>query len=293
MLSKLRHFGQDGPRPRATPELAPLLTVYGGRLKNLRPVATGALNICYLADVDDVPRFFKTHSTQSGRETLKREALLLDFLYGAALEVEATVVDKQLWLGMNALEAPSEAPTPAQIMELTKETFVRLNKFNQKALIPRQDSLSTLLIDGSTALDMLVGTGAIPLSLFRDLRRELSGLRDHDLHSSYGLCHGDLGPRNLMTLKGDLFAIDLEDVFHGPAGYDFLYWLTFLENRRHYGPEILGRTQWNEATEIALMALIVVLKSALFIRQERTHSSLKITVEERLGEILRLANTTS
>ncbi len=81
--------------------------------------------------------------------------------------------------------------------------------------------------------------------------------------------------------------IDWEDAFWGIEGYDYLFWLTFFDNRKYYSQKIFGKTPWGKEIEIAILILIVVLKSELSFRSNRYKEN-KLTFDERIVEILNL-----
>jgi len=82
--------------------------------------------------------------------------------------------------------------------------------------------------------------------------------------------------------------VDWEDAIWAPSGYDYLYWVTFLTNRRWLVKEELNVTGLGLRTEIALMVMIVLLKSVIGVRSKAS-ATYTIGINERLSEILNLA----
>jgi hypothetical protein len=82
-------------------------------------------------------------------------------------------------------------------------------------------------------------------------------------------------------------AIDWEDAFAGVAGYDYLYWLTFMENRPFLREAAFGRTGLAVEVERAILALVVLLKSYLAVLSG-AHLSHKVAAEARIAEVLDL-----
>ena len=102
------------------------------------------------------------------------------------------------------------------------------------------------------------------------------------------LCHGDFSPANLVGNGPALTVIDWEDAFWGIEGYDFLYWMTFFENRKYLSQDIFSVTPWDKPTDIAILLLIIVVKSHISLLS-KDYMTYSLTFEQRLNEILSLA----
>jgi 5-methylthioribose kinase len=101
------------------------------------------------------------------------------------------------------------------------------------------------------------------------------------------LCHGDFGPKNIMLEGVEPRVIDWEDAFGGIAGYDYLYWLTFMENRPFLQTAAFGRTGLAPEIERAILALVVLLKSYLAVCSG-AYLKHAVSPRTRIAEILEL-----
>jgi 5-methylthioribose kinase len=101
------------------------------------------------------------------------------------------------------------------------------------------------------------------------------------------LCHGDFGPKNIMLAGNEPRIIDWEDAFDGIAGYDYLYWLTFMENRPFLRTAAFGQTGLSPEIERAILALVVLLKSYLAVCSG-AYLSHAVSPQARIVEILEL-----
>lgn len=81
--------------------------------------------------------------------------------------------------------------------------------------------------------------------------------------------------------------IDWEDAFRGIAGCDYLYWLTFMENRPFLQKATFGRTDLSPDGERAILVLVVLLKSYL-ANVSGDHLKHAVSAQVRIAEILDL-----
>lgn len=288
MLSKLRHAGAgvDGVDTEAL--IQELRSLFGGALSEVRHHPGGTLGVGFTASLSGRPRFFKTHALPSGRPTLWREAAFLAATAGERADARRidTGSGARTWLHMALLRSGGDL-APAPVRELVLAHAAALKSEELAPLVPPEDGLALLLSRAETALAELAarqhlseGLRSRVTACLDQLRRDMGGWPRQ-------LCHGDLGPANLMADAHGLLAVDWEDAFWGVEGYDYLYWLTFFANRRWLGPTALGHTPWGRQGEVALMVMIVVLKSWLSVR-DGSQSRHVLGIEPRLQEVLDL-----
>lgn len=293
MLSKLRHFAGDEAsdlakfRSRIDVRLA--LGAIGAHDAPFVAVNGGTLGVGFIATIDGRERFLKTYASAYGKSNLEKEIRILSHLYGEALDIRRIEVREdeaqpRVWLVMDGLR-PVDAPLQPRDTENLVEAYrSKLDALPADAL-DTADTLGALIDDALRALSDLAMEDQIGSSMFHDLNARLTYLvREWRAFPPCNV-HGDLGPRNIMADGDKLVVIDWEDAFRGVSGYDYLYWLTFFENRRYYSKEVLGRTPLGVEAEIALLAMILLLKSDLSLRAN-TIAGNQITVEQRIGEVL-------
>ncbi|TKC91824.1 hypothetical protein FAZ69_05155 [Trinickia terrae] len=296
MLSKLRHFARrnagDLASLRSRVDVRPALKAIGAPDAPVAPVSGGTLGVGFIASVNGRQQFLKCSVSADGQHNLEKEIRILSHLYGEMLairRIEASEDDAppRVWLLMDAL-CPLAAPlAPRDTLTLVQAYRSRLASLPVDCL-EGGDTLGTLVEDAEAALAELASAGQIGASMHDDLRSRLTFLAREWSNFPSGIAHGDLGPRNIMASNGCPVVIDWEDAFLGIDGYDYLYWLTFFENRRYYNRDVLGLTPLGIDAEVALLAMILILKGGLALRAN-THVGNQLTVEQRIDEVLALA----
>lgn len=295
MLSKLRHFAGDhagdltGLRSRI--DVRPALEHIGAPEAPFAAVTGGTLGVGFVATVAGRQQFLKTCASEEGRGNLEKEIRILSHLYGETLgikrlEVAETCGPSRVWLLMDALRLHDAPLSPVNTLALIDGYRSRLASLQVGSLEP-SDTLGNLIDDAGRGLSNLVAAGQIGPSMYDTLHSRLSYLAREWRTFPSCVAHGDLGPRNIMTADGRSVVIDWEDAFLGIDGYDYLYWLTFFENRRHYDKYVLGRTPLGVEAEVAVLAMILILKSDLSLRAN-THVGNQLSAEQRISEVLAL-----
>lgn len=293
MLSKLRHFASAAPqapdviRSSISPQAA--LAAWEMDDAAVRRIDTGTLSAAFIVRRGTQDWFLKTHLADSGRATLLKEAALLEHLYADTLSAHSQVVGQgqgaRVWLTMHALRELDAATTPAEILRLTAGLHQPLKAASAAVTVAGNDTLEHLAALAWSALDELARRELLSAETRRRVARHLRLVQDRIGSHEPVLCHGDLGPKNLMTDGQQLFAIDWEDAFIGVQGYDYLFWLTFFSNRRHLTVEALGATGLGRELEQALLVMILLLKSELS-RRDGSHAGHALSFDQRIGEVL-------
>lgn len=299
MLSKFGFFGNGKSiivRPEWLADLESRVREFFGSATEIVFVPRGTLSVCAHLRIGARRRFLKTHLPgEACRLNLAKEAGLLACLYEAGLlaclyselmsieQVTLQVLGEgHLCLIMDELDPLALPLEPDAAASLIVDCVRRLADYPSTGM----ERFPALLAAGGIALEELVQAKQIGGSLRDEIAGRFSLLRREVPHLTPAICHGDYGPRNIMAKDGVSVVIDWEDAFEGVAGYDFLYWLSFLENRKFY-PAILGGTPYGGSVELAMLMLIVTLKSALSIRSG-THLTHRVPIEVRLREIVEL-----
>lgn len=294
MLGKIAVFETDD-HPDVAAERARLLPALqrhlqsSGRDASVTPVHGGTLGICFEAEIADEKRFLKTHLPDAAaRASLSREADILTRLYGDTIVLdrfEVLLADRttRLCLLMPAL-APLAGPMqPAEAAAMADACSERLGDWRPDNL----PSLAQYLAPAARALETLSDRALLAPATAAETRRLVALLGDRLGGLPEALCHGDFGPKNIMLEGTEPRVIDWEDAFLGIAGYDYLYWLTFMENRPFLHTAAFGRTGLSSDVERAILAIVVLLKSYLAVCSGayRKHA---VSAEARITEILQL-----
>lgn len=294
MLGKIAFFETDdrpdipADRARILPALQQQLQSYD-RDAAVTSVLGGTLGICFDAAVAGERRFLKTHLPgASARASLTKEADILFRLYGRTIvldRLELSLADgtTRLCLLMPSLASMAGAVQPVDAAALASDCSERLGDWRPGTL----PSLKDYLASAATALQTLSERGLLEQTSASELHRLIALLEDRLPDVPETLCHGDFGPKNIMLDGPVPRVIDWEDAFRGIAGYDYLYWLTFMENRPFLQTAAFGRTGLPQEIERAILALVVLLKSYLAVR---SGASLKhaVSAQARIAEILEL-----
>ncbi|BBO11176.1 MULTISPECIES: phosphotransferase family protein [Bradyrhizobium] len=294
MLGKIAFFETDdrpdiaADRARIQPALLQHLQS-SGRDISVTPALGGTLGICFDAVIAGEKRFLKTHLPgPDARGSLTREADILVRLYGTAIVLgrfEAPLADgtSRLCLLMPALTPLSAPIEPANAIATIRECSQRFGDWRPDDL----PAFEQYLASAARALKTLSERGLLSHASAAELRRLIARLEDRLPSPPQTVCHGDFGPKNIM-LEGNVSrVIDWEDAFLGIAGYDYLYWLTFMENRPFLQTAAFGRTGLPGEIERAILALVVLLKSYLAVCSG-AYLKHAVSPQERIAEIIEL-----
>lgn len=258
----------------------------------LTPLNSGTLGINFKAFIDGTARFIKTHmACPQCEKAICKEFSILSFLYGPTINPQLVTLNqegnRQFYLIMDVL-SPLEAPlSPDQVLSLIEKYSEKLKHNLSCDLMPQDQNFSHLLHRGERALQDLMHRGMIEQSIHDRVVIYLALLRAKSEQFLPCVCHGDLGPQNIMRNGDTPIVIDWEDAFWGIEGYDYLYWFSFFKHRKYLLPNIFGKTPWGKEIEIAILMLILVLKCELSL-QNNSYLSNSITFNQRISEILAL-----
>jgi len=256
------------------------------------PVSAGTLSVCFRLDLAGAPRFLKTHMQGAvARANLAKEIAILQRLYGHevvrdSFEVVPAKGDVRLSMLMTML-TPLPSPMDADAALATvRDLAAQFGNWRPAELAARWD-FENYIVHGERAVSALkdqaflgARTAGEFIVLLKLLRAKLDSL-------PRSLCHGDFGPKNIMTDGERPVAIDWEDAFWGVRGYDYLYWLTFMDNRAFMLNAAYGRTGLDREIERAILAIVVLLKSFLAVKSG-AYLSHAVPIEMRITEVLEL-----
>jgi hypothetical protein len=287
VFSKLqRHVGSPPVSLLPEPQPAELAQALGAPLDCLQTVGGGTSGFCYTARVAGRALFLKTHATTENAARLRQEATLLDVLHGPEMGVRqlVTAPPARDWLVCDQLPELGAKLSPTDLAAVVADYQQRFARAaNRVDALPLPD-FEDLLDAGISALGGLARQSLLNRELEHWLAEALEGLREAAPRLPRVICHGDLGPLNLLQLGSRPVAIDWEDACRGIQGYDQLYWLSFMENARWMRDGWASLTTLPPALERGLLGVIVLLKSHLALASGayRQH---RVPLAERLGEI--------
>ena len=298
MLSKLlffaRHSSKDWSRLRSAIDPETVVRALGYSNFQVRRLSEGTLSASFLVRTGDASFFLKSPIIPEGVRSLYHEADILKQLYGTLFSAECVEVDNlgqpQHWLIMSELEHYTRDVSPPELKAILDDCINRIGSIEMKRTLPPEIH-RPLMDEAYLALTNLSARSLIEPALHDKLRDRLDVLSAAWTGFPVQLCHGDLGPRNLMHFHGHPIIIDWEDIGWGFGGYDYLYWLTFIANRQYYGGDMWHKTVLaNRQLEATVMVMIILLKSELAIRSGAI-SRQKLSQDARVREILFHATT--
>lgn len=289
VLSKLRHASAANKFSEREKEglSKGLQARMGESLTGLKPLEGGTLGVVFAGILDGSECCFKSNVAPLGVFTLQRECAFLQRTAGSRADARLITINEshedRTWLQMKQLRSCSDL-TPTTIRELAATYEAQLKREIDSHLVPLGDNIHLLLQNAEEAITFLSARCLISPNVKSEAEARISYLRSVSGEWDLQLCHGDLGPANILCDDIGPIAIDWEDAFWGIAGYDYLYWLTFFSNRRWLSPEVLGHTPWGRSSEVALMIMVLLLKCMLSVRDGSYHGN-KISFDRRLMEV--------
>jgi len=294
MLSKLQFFEPGGSTHEPPPDRDVQQAIERhfhsiGHPVRITPAKGGTLGLCFHLERGGARLFLKTHLPgERPRANLAKEADILVRLYGETVVLDRIEVRPQecatrlcvLMAELSPLSAPLSAEGAA---ETVRGLTNRIGEYRPAAM-PAEWDFEHYLAVGLAAIPALEERGLIAQQTATRLGGALELLEGELGTLPRSLCHGDFGPKNTMAAGSQIVAIDWEDAFWGVSGYDYLYWLTFVDNRPFLHSAAFGRTGLEPAVERAILALVVLLKSYLSVRAG-TYLRNAIPIETRIAEV--------
>jgi Ser/Thr protein kinase RdoA (MazF antagonist) len=270
--------------------LAAMLRRQGVDVSRIQRLSGGTLGLVYRLEVQGKPRVLKTHLLPDGRGTIEKEISLMFSLYQDRLDLVRLDFsqngEKYIGLLMDEFTYPQPALLPPQVEDIIALYGERLNGLDDLLQPFEAENLGLLMNKAVDALHRLQVQRLISEPVYAEIQKQFLLLFGRLDHLPPKWCHGDLGPRNIMCSSDNApVVIDWEDSFWGIEGYDYLYWLTFFDNRKYYSQQIFGLTPWGKNIELALLVMILVLKSDLSMLIDPTLPK-ALSFDARISEIL-------
>ncbi len=296
MLSKLRYYSASAA-PSANVDLHQLQSMVRAHLQDMvGPVSLqllnqGTLGVCLRADSESGPYFVKTHRTdEKSRENFHKEADLAIALYGHRIRVEKFDLllpsGTQTFLLLEWLNSPPQALEPSLVQTITSQYQTKLRDYPIER-IARFGTIFDIMSESRRAFNELAQLHLISANTAAIFQSYLSSADQSLKRVPPIICHGDLSNKNIMYSGSEPIIIDWEDAFLGFQGYDFLYWLTFMENRKHLLRSTLVQSALDGDSARGVLAAIVAIKSIISVRLD-AHRNNQISIENRLLELVQL-----
>lgn len=295
MISKLRHFNSSGSNSSEKIAISTvrnhLRNFFADDSLNIEPLddPAGTLGELFTLETNKKSRVVKTHKqTEENKFNLENEYSFLQLLYRNQLAPEKVTIDdngeERVYLLTNKIPTNDQQVSVKDILEAIRNYTNRLSQLSQEELPSARYHFNDLLDYSENALENLSRNKLLSDNTCRSIDSHRNTVISNLSNLAPCLCHGDLGPHNILIHDNSPVVIDWEDALWAFEGYDFLYWLTFMSNRKHYKPGIFNSIDLEPALSLAITSLIVLLKSALSV-QTGTHVSNQITFDDRLNEL--------
>ena len=260
---------------------------FGDKLQSLARIPDGTSSLCFIGILEGNRRFLKTYTEASGRAYLLREHKMLD-LVSPRVEPRLIELDQsdvsQLWLQTRVLDS-AIACTPQEVIDLIHTYRAQLDMCGANAIgSSAAHNINLLVSEADLALKELAEGNFLTTPIIQLVCSSLERLQILVQSDNWEICHGDLGPKNILRDGEVPVAIDWEDAFWSVPGYDYLYWLTFYENRKWLRPEYLNVTGLVPEDEVAVMVVIVLLKSVISVRNG-SHIRNALSINDRITEV--------
>lgn len=286
MLSKLRFFRRHDSGSLAALRQDVLRQGLGEAAGPLAPLAGGTLNVLLHHEGADGGRCFKTALTADGEKALRREHAILMALYPERLLPRIEWAAGRQWLSTRFL-APSSSQqrSPLAPADIARCADI-LAQCADVGSPP--DGFADIIDAANSACAYLSSRGELSPRVEAELLEHLALLRDAAPSLPHRPCHGDLGPQNLLHDDHGPVLLDWEDALTGPAGYDWIYWLSFFHNRAQLDRHNLAASGLDVPTALAILTAILLVKCELALRTGAAAGH-QMTAAQRLTEAMACA----
>jgi hypothetical protein len=299
VISKIEHFFSLAKHPGEglkltkfeSPEALVKIALIQARYSKATNVTYGSdlgtLGYCYKVEIGNERRFLKIYSGDKSNPS--KETVLMSHLSDGEFAITSGQFEYGTacysWYLLPFFESIKSTLKIIEVQDLIHSYGSKLLNCNSLDLCRDKLSFKVLTDYAAIALERLGDPGLISKDTYLELKDRISVVLSEHKTLEPKICHGDLSPKNIMQNKDRLIAIDWEDAFWGFEGYDFLYWLTFMQNKHHIDKSLFGRGQMNVYFETSVMSLIILLKSWLSLMDGSVRNH-RIGFNERLNEVM-------
>jgi hypothetical protein len=139
--------------------------------------------------------------------------------------------------------------------------------------------ISDLIRKGTEAADFFFLRNIVDSDFLKSFRLRVLNLEVWLDSQERVFCHGDFGPLNIYFDDNDFMALDWEDSFFGVQDYDFLYWLTFLNNMKLISKDTLLLCNMPIKIAVDFLFLIGILKEYSIYFSDKKYRAKMLTME--------------
>ncbi len=273
MINKFRH------KPQNSQSLLEVPSSVADKLGNaLSFTLTPSTNPIWKVLIEQKYFYLKVENSSKNAESLlELEYRILSSLY-SFLEVKFIDIDDFIFLLIPEL-SQNKYPDYRKLFSFLGT--LNSNSHTISGLIPEQRSFLILLEKSESSLDFFSSRKLIHSNWIKDLGEAIQALKEHYLRSPKIICHGDVSSKNIYNFHDSLILLDWEDCFWGYEGFDYIYWLTFMNNMDQLKQSSLEKIPLDASLIRASYLLIVLLKE--FLHFDNQEGRNRITLEKRLS----------
>ncbi len=243
--------------------------------------------------------FTKTHGDQqsalrvfgAGARALdeaKAEAEFLRTCYSEECDVAVIETGEEELAIVDMTFLTPALPNPADVWALQERYQSHIATANLSTLFDRDRDIAVFVNGARLAIGQLTSGALLPDDVGDRANSLFDELSDYLDRTPRVPCHGDLSPRNILqNADGRFVAIDWEDRFWGVNDYDFLYWLTFMNNSSHLNRESLQISRHPRNISVAILTMIVIVKESVSLKAAVPRED-RVSPAARLHTVLEL-----
>lgn len=253
------------------------------------PLRGGTLGILYEGWLDGRRKCIKSHlQGDMYKANLLKEIKLLTYLYGDSIQIEQISVKTEhmeyFFMVTDWVSGISKSLEPYQLKNQIIDYQNKLSGCRADINYCFEDVVKA----GKEALHSLAAARLLSPSLQKTCQEAIEYITQHLAEKERVVCHGDLSNANIIVDEKERSVIlDWEDAIWAFEEYDFLYWLTFLSQRKYYSIELFEKNsiapQWGRD----VMMLIILVKCNIAYKNG-TYCNQRFSFEERLREVVDL-----
>lgn len=298
MLSKVKHFNNVNHtfnKADTTNLVSALIKELENNNEKIRLIeanAGGTLGIFFIAEINGNKKFVKTHlNGEEYRNNLIKEINILSVVYGDKLKIDRKDIECQgriqTFLIMDYLDKPSVLIDINIVENCIQYCNNKLANYSDNDRIINY-TFDNVIEEGKKSVKLLFEANKISDDVKKKCEDAINIIEGKKSYYKPIISHGDLSNVNVLEHNGELIVIDWEDALWAFDQYDFLYWLTFYSQRKYYSTNVFKSRNIDENWGKCVMALIVLVKSALSYKRN-SYLNNSISFEERLNEIFQIS----